>query len=216
MRRSLPLSVTILFAVTALTLALTNHSAPTLNSREAQTTVQPVTARLAQFNSSSADGATLTDPIGWLGSNPTQAREVMDGGRLIVNRYGQTTFEVLPLFTTAGATASIQIFSCTYLDANKVPTAAQAGLVKPSLDTNAAIGSAYNRALDAAKTTFTIQATSQTIKLSNNGRFFYPDSNGTTYYVGTRLIFDLDGSFAEFPYVVSISNGTLVLLARTI
>lgn len=179
------------------------------------TTVEPVPTSAVLFNSATIDGSAITNPYAW-GSFSTAAAEARAGGRLLLNLRAKGRFEVTPLFTTAGATATIQLFAFDVVESSKTTSTDRASLITPGL-TGYSLGMGYPLPRDSGVQTLTVTATAEIAKLSIASAQPWPSqANGTTYYVGQRLIFDTAGFYGFMPYVVTISGGTLVLVARAI
>ena len=197
-----------------------DHSTPSL-TESATIQQEPITPWRVAFNSSSVDGAAIANPFSFGSWSTISAELATSGGRVCLNRKGQKRFEILPLFTTAGATATIQLFGFDHVLTDSVPSGSTGSLVAPG-SAGINLGCAYNLAQDSGVRTYSIAATSDTMKLgivtSGSARgCVYPDqSSGTTYYHGQRLILDTAGLYAFMPYVVTISGGTLVLLVRVV
>lgn len=220
MNKSSKWIVAVCLAVMCVAAYAVDHSTPSL-TESATIQQEPITPWRVAFNSSSVDGAAIANPFSWGTWSTVSAELATSGGRMCLNRKGQRRFEVLPLFTTAGATATMQLFGFDYVLTDSVPSGSTGSLVAPG-SSGINLGCAYNLAQDSGVRTFTVSATSDTVKLgivtSGSARgCVYPDqSGGTIYYQGQRLIFDTAGLFAFIPYVVTISGGTVVLLVRVV
>ena len=182
---------------------------PALNDYAFVHTAEPITSEVVVFNSSTIDGAAIADPHVWSGFGDVDT-EARAGGRLFFNVNAKGRLEIVPLFTTAGATATIQVFGFRQLKNSDVPDASTSTLV-PLGVSGYSLGASYPICRDAGVQTYTLAATAETNKLSINSGQPYPLSSGTTYYVGQRIILDTAGFAAVMPYVVTISGGTLVL-----
>lgn len=179
------------------------------------TLIEPVPTSAVLFNSSSADGSAITNPYAW-GSWATAAVEARAGGRLLLNLRAKGRLEITPYFTTAGATASFQFFGFDVIETSKTTSTDRASLVEPG-KSGYSIGMGYPLTRDSGVQTFTVTAAAEIAKISiASGQPWPSQANGTSYYVGQRIILDTAGYYAFMPYVTSISGGTLVLVARAI
>lgn len=179
------------------------------------TLVEPVPSSVMLFNSSSADGTALTNPYAW-GSFSTAAVEARAGGRLLLNLRAKGRLEITPYFTTSGATATMQLFAFDVVETAKTTSTDRASLVAPGI-TGYSLGLGYPLTRDSGVQTYSLAASPEIAKFSVASAQPWPSqANGTSYYVGQRLILDTAGFYAFMPYVTSISGGTLVLVARAI
>lgn len=228
MRRYWPFGLGLIWAIVLLYAALARLApAQNLNANSGYAYTIPVDPRArwsVLFNSSTSDGAgtAIADPFGMTGFS-SAAASYLTGGRLILNNGdGKSRVELLPLFSAAAATAEVQVFQFDWWRSSDVSGVTLDRNIAPTGDSTLCLGLPYPLAQDGAARTFSLSATVDTFKCavsanSAGWRVIYPqNSGGTTYYVGQRLIFDLAGGFAYFPYVVSISSGTLILLVRVI
>lgn len=177
----------------------------------------PVTNWRVAFNSATADGTSVASPFAASDWNTSGYEVGTAGGRICLNRDGAERFEVLCLFTTAGASADVQVYGFDYVLTGDCSTSSTQSLRAPGpADVN--LGVPYPLAADDGATTFSVSATTLTWKASiSSTDFIHPDeTGGTTYYVGPRQIFDIAGLFAFWTRVESISAGTLVVLVRVV
>lgn len=192
---------------------------PTLNATETTiVAVKPLRNYQVLFNSATVDnsGTPITNPYAF-STWSTVAKDCnTSGGRLLVlsDLKASDRVEIITLFTASGATAAVQLFGFDYVDAADVPTANATSLVQLG-STARNLGLPYPVSLDGGLSALSITASSFIVKGTVTGNVFYVDqTSGTTYYVGTRQIFDAAGMFAWCPFVNTISSGTVVILGR--
>lgn len=206
-------------------------SIPINNNADALAVSQPV----IMFNSSTADGAAITDPyaatygggsVAW----STIAKEIHDGaGKILCNGEGRKFLEISGFFTTAGATATIQLFGFTpvfrgdyqNIGANNV------SLIECPAGSEIYLGPAYPILRDPAisSQTYTMAAVAEVLVGSavartgfktgtSDASIVVPKTGGTTYYFATSVTFDAR-HYAYLMYVTAISAGTFIGLGRT-
>lgn len=185
-----------------------HESTPPINAPE---NTSPLAGFVRCFSGSSADnlGSLVADPYGVDFSGGTDPwKTVKEGGRLVALGRVASDLLVLPLFTTAAATAEFQLWG---LDAASRP-----GKTIGGGDAQENTGLAYDFGLDTDAGVLTGAASARTVSLlfDFNGRPYRPSSGGTTYYVGPMIGLDWLGFRWVMPTVKTISAGSLVLLVK--
>jgi len=177
-------------------------------------------------------------PGGWgVGANPPYplSLAIQRGGRLYLPGTTGGRVEFWPLFTDAAATATAQIWAFDPLtptskyikgvDATKVDSVARFSAWPDSdggTPNGPILGLGYPLARDISGAPVTVSFAAldtETVKLDFSGdfnEFPYPSTSGTVYRVGNRHIFSTAGAFAFFVYVVTVSAGSLLVLARSV
>lgn len=173
--------------------------------------------------------SSYSDVMAFLTANSAHATEVTNGGRVFLA--GQTALqqvEILPLFTTSGATASFQLHAmdAVFLQDNDATRPNGTGdQHKPIPNQLVSLGMPYPLAMDQTTSlssiveTFDTKAGSSTVKLSfgsGNGKVYIDNASGTTYYIGVRHIVERGGAWAILPVLTALSAGNVVLLAKAV
>lgn len=183
-----------------------HESSPPINAPQS---TSPLAGFVKCFEGSTADnsGALIPDPYG-VDFLADPWKTVAAGGRLVGLGRVASDLLVLPLFTTAAATAEFQLWG---LDSASKPGKTVAGG-----DASENTGLAYDYGLDTDAGVLTGAASARTVSLlfDANGRPYRPSSGGTTYYVGPMTALDWLGFRWVMPTVKTISAGTLVLLVK--
>lgn len=180
-------------------------------------TAMPITSARVMFSSASTDnsGTWVADPYAWSGITAASSNTA-DGGRLLTIPKAATYLEFQPYFTTAGASATIQIIGFDFVAFGDV--GANTNSLKPfgSDFPDLRLGVPHHLAIENGATTFIATATAAVFKFTKVGDVVVADqTNGTTYYMAKPIKFDW-----QYPaYLVIVNNitaGTLVVTGQTI
>lgn len=199
------------------------------DSRFRSTPIQPVRNSYevipfrAIYVDTGTDGAAINNPYDDANSNFLGGwSKTCDqtSGRTLLNDRGFSTLEIQVYTTVSAAVVEFQIFTYDWLE----PAAAGSNPVASTLgqpeSTNETIALGIPRLLSMHEQFSSLQTMTRTSKsfgtvtmsVSNCEPYF--DASGTTYYPAPPIITDVAQPFAITPYVVSVSSGNCIILAR--
>ena len=141
------------------------------------------------------------------------------GGRVFLAHRVSGLFQILPLFSYPGATATIQVFGFDAVNKTAISGDKRSQGVFPIPGWPFALSISYNlaRDKDAYPQTLEVLASDeqQRVAFSTSGTpraYFARDAD--TYQIGPRYKFETGGLWAFFVWVTAISQGTLTILGR--